>query len=224
MLYLKKAEVIREFQELYSLRYRVFCLEKHGLEPSDYPDKKEKDKYDAYASHYVAIGDDRKVKATVRIIIDSDSPSDLPVMDHPGIFMKDINTARCMEISKFAVDRGFSKEDVFLGFLRAIYQYSLKQNISNWLLNIDPGLLYMLKGLSFGVFPLGRPQKHQGDVSVPVRWDLSDVEGSIRLKNNILYEWLQKDAKCISEENDLSSLLNPTYFSYINHDIAIARG
>ena len=45
MLYLKKAEVIREFQELYSLRYRVFCIEKHGLEPSDYPDKKEKDKY-----------------------------------------------------------------------------------------------------------------------------------------------------------------------------------
>ncbi|MCK5707366.1 MAG: GNAT family N-acetyltransferase [Candidatus Aureabacteria bacterium] len=223
MNHLKKAEITKEYKELYSLRYKVYCLEKAILNAEDYPDKKEKDIFDAYATHYIAMNSENGIVGTIRFIIDSNSPEGLPVMDHPGISSKRINALYCAEISRFAVAAGVRAENIFLGFFRMIYQESIKKNINSWILNIEPKFYYLLNDVGFKLVPLGALGQHMGNITIPAKWDLSDAEGSLRLHNPLVYEWLHDDAATVKDEKKLSYLLMPAQFSN-NNVIAIAKG
>lgn len=75
-------EVIDEnmLERIYRFRYDIVCEELGFFDKSLYKDKKEKDKYDKYSTHFVAVNDSFEIVATTRLI--HHSPIGYPTTEH----------------------------------------------------------------------------------------------------------------------------------------------
>ena len=224
MLHIKKAKVTREFNGLYQLRYQVLCQEKGLLNPEDYPDHKEKDAFDSFAVHFIAQDESDQIIGTVRLILDSHTPDGLPIIDHPGLYNKDFSTLWCAEVSRLAVKKDCHEMKVYLGLFRAIYHYCETLRISSFMLNIEPEYFYFLEKMGFLLEPLGKPDQHLGYVTIPVRWNLSDAAGSLRLRNPSVYDWLRNDPTLVPDNDNLFISEKIASYSIDNHTVTIARG
>ena len=59
-------------KQVFRLRYEVYALEFGFENPYDFPDKLEKDEYDDYSTHFVALNEYDEVIGTVRMILNSE--------------------------------------------------------------------------------------------------------------------------------------------------------
>lgn len=106
-------------EELYRLRYQVYCTECGFESPEDHPEGLEYDEYDQYSSHFCAIVEDtERIIGCVRII--HHSPIGLPVDHHCVLdpekkFTGDPN--KIGEISRLAISKDFRRREID----RAIY-------------------------------------------------------------------------------------------------------
>jgi N-acyl amino acid synthase of PEP-CTERM/exosortase system len=102
--------------EVYKLRYHVYCVENEFLNSEDYPDNLEIDDYDQQSVHYLIrhrkSGD---YAATTRLILpDADNPEKLfPLEQYCKIdnfaVMKSIKREQLGEVSRFCVSKAFKK-------------------------------------------------------------------------------------------------------------------
>jgi N-acyl amino acid synthase of PEP-CTERM/exosortase system len=102
--------------EVYKLRYQVYCIENSYENPEHYPDNLEFDEFDQHSVHYLIrhrkSGD---YAATVRLILpDTHNPEKLfPLERHSQInnatVMQPINRKYLGEISRFCVSKAFKK-------------------------------------------------------------------------------------------------------------------
>jgi len=102
--------------EVFKLRYQVYCIENEFLNSEDYPNQLEIDDFDQYSVHYLIrhrkSGD---YAATTRLILpDANNPEKLfPIELHCKIdnfaVMGPINREYLGEISRFCVSKGFKK-------------------------------------------------------------------------------------------------------------------
>ncbi len=65
---------------IFHLRYQVYAHECGFINPADYVDQREVDKYDAQSVHFAAINQDDDVVGTMRIILPGEYP--LPIQTH----------------------------------------------------------------------------------------------------------------------------------------------
>ena len=66
--------------EIFKLRYQVYTQECGFLDPADYPDGRETDKYDPQSLHFVAMNQDDDVIGTLRLILPGQYP--LPIQTY----------------------------------------------------------------------------------------------------------------------------------------------
>jgi N-acyl amino acid synthase of PEP-CTERM/exosortase system len=102
--------------EVYKLRYQVYCLEIAGYKPEDYPEKKEFDEYDQHSIHYLIrhrkSGD---YAATTRLILPNPACPEMPfpIEDNCPInnveLMRQINRANLAEASRFCISKAFKR-------------------------------------------------------------------------------------------------------------------
>lgn len=102
--------------EVYKLRYQVYCIETLFENPEQYPDGLEFDEFDQQSIHYLIrhrkSGD---YAATTRLVLpDANSPEKLfPLELHCEIdnvaMMQPINRAHLGEVSRFCVSKAFKK-------------------------------------------------------------------------------------------------------------------
>ncbi|WP_019865543.1 PEP-CTERM/exosortase system-associated acyltransferase [Methylovulum miyakonense] len=103
-------------QEVFKLRYQVYCLEIAGYKPEDYPDKMEYDEYDQHAIHYLIrhrkSGD---YAATTRLILPDlvfpEKPFPIEVnckIDNIEL-MRQINRSNLAEASRFCISKAFKR-------------------------------------------------------------------------------------------------------------------
>jgi len=101
-------------EELYRLRYQVYCTECGFESPEDHPEGLEHDEYDQYASHFCAIAEDtNRIIGTVRIIFDS--PLGLPIENHCDLdpTKKFSGDPRMVgEISRLAISKDFRRREI----------------------------------------------------------------------------------------------------------------
>ncbi|MBN1521476.1 MAG: GNAT family N-acetyltransferase [Candidatus Aureabacteria bacterium] len=226
MITIKKAENLREYRELYALRSKAHMQEKENSGSSSLSaEKNEKDSFDSFAVHFVALDPKREVIGTVRLIADADSPQGLPVKYHPGLFSSHFSTLHSAEISQFAADKRIKSENLFLSLFRAVYQYCVKMKIVTVYLNLDEECLNLLKQMGFRITVMGRTERFQYHETLPAKWDMADVESHLRLKNSKIYSWLHQNARFAEGEGDLMTILHPAYSSFFDiHPLSIARG
>jgi N-acyl amino acid synthase of PEP-CTERM/exosortase system len=102
--------------EVYKLRYQVYCIETNYLKAEDYPDGLEFDVFDQQSVHYlIRHRKSGTYAATTRLILpDPNNPEKLfPVELHCEIdniaMMQNINRDHLGEVSRFCVSKAFKK-------------------------------------------------------------------------------------------------------------------
>ncbi|MEO8767077.1 MAG: PEP-CTERM/exosortase system-associated acyltransferase [Nitrosospira sp.] len=98
-------------EKSYSLRYRVYCLERGFLCAEDYPTKLESDEFDRHSLHFGAFDPAGELIATARLVQPSDAG--LPLNHHCTIFSEETelhsSKNRIVEVSRLSVSRSYHR-------------------------------------------------------------------------------------------------------------------
>jgi N-acyl amino acid synthase of PEP-CTERM/exosortase system len=179
-----------ELQEVYRLRYQVYCTECGFEDPKDHPEGLEKDDFDEHSAHFVAIDRVGKIIGTVRLVLDSELG--FPVEKFCNL---EIDTSRIpkdglgeisrLAISKIyrrrsgdgvygasdgtkgledrkAVDRRRKHPAIVLGLLKALYRESKWRGTVNWYAAMEKPLHILLKRYGFVFNPIGDEVHYHG--------------------------------------------------------------
>ena len=172
-------------KEVYRIRYQVYCLECGFEDPKDYPDGMERDKYDPYAIHFLAMDENGPI-GTIRLI--RDSYLKFPVEKHCKINMNSDNVPRekLGEISRLAVSKRYRRKvedrtalphlsdkeeglhdrrrhaDISLSLYKMVYQESKKLGIKYWYTAMGRGLQRLLKKSNFVFDQIGDEVDYHG--------------------------------------------------------------
>jgi N-acyl amino acid synthase of PEP-CTERM/exosortase system len=94
-----------DLNKIFRLRYEVYALEFGFENPFDFPDKLEKDAYDAHSIHFMALNEFDEVIGTVRMIMNS--PKGFPVEHAAAItnFHDKPSPEYITEVSRLAVSK-----------------------------------------------------------------------------------------------------------------------
>jgi len=218
MLRFKIAESLKEYRELYELRAKTLLRDKFSPEKTS----SIKDSFDRSATHFVAVDENKNVVGTLRIVSDCDCPNGLPVLHHPGFFGQTGSLQRHGEVSEAAFSEGVDKETVFLGLVRKAYRHAAAARMAGVVFNIEESLIHYLKKLGLSLEVIGRRGLSGERTTLPVRWEFSQIESSLRLKNPMIYKWFKSD-DCSAESN---TSLSDSAMSYVPgmRQAYIARG
>lgn len=96
--------------ETYRLRYNIYCYESNFLDPNDYPDGLETDKYDDYSAHFAAISSEGDIVGTIRLVLES--PCGYPIEEHSSnlaITPRSLINQNVIEVSRFAVSKQYQR-------------------------------------------------------------------------------------------------------------------
>lgn len=185
--------------EIFRLRYQVYCKECNFLREEDYPDGIEKDKYDPYSLHFVA-QDQLGPIGTARLVLDS--PHGFPPLEHHcsdnlRIDKTLLPRKQIAEISRLVISKEYRRrrndglyynsefEDrakqtealhrmrtMALGMYKEMYQESKRRSITHWYALMEKSLWLLLKLHNFNFEPIG----DEIDVYGPVRPYLGDIK------------------------------------------------
>ncbi len=203
----RQARTQADYDELYKLRYRTYCIEQRWLPAKNYPHQMEKDNYDRSSWHFVAETDAGNIIGTIRLIPEEKLNSDeqLPVCKHPGIPEHSLNLPRCAEISRLVVDKKARRGDVSLGLYRIMYHYSKRHDINHWVASTDLPFLKVLQKLGFPFKTIGSAANYMGE-TIPVMVKVKDVEDNLRKHNRRLNKWFQSSPQKIERKRLVTAL------------------
>jgi N-acyl-L-homoserine lactone synthetase len=181
-----------EEDEMYRLRYRVYCEEFKYLNASDFPEKKEKDIYDPYSVHFVikdTSNSHDKVIGTVRIIRNSEIG--LPIEKH---FKLDIDKNRIprenlVEVSRFIVEKKYRIDNFMLDLVRELYHYARRFNVEYVYSVMDERLYLPLIKMGYPFVKIGDTKEYQG-TTTPFLLKISKMGENINRTNPLMYSYL----------------------------------
>jgi N-acyl-L-homoserine lactone synthetase len=160
-----------EEDELFRIRYQVYCKEKKWLKEDDYPDGREIDKFDAHSAHFLAIKDNIAV-GTVRAIFPSDLG--LPVTNTFEITVPE-HVVHYIEISRLAVSKEARGLEVTMGMLHALFAWCLEKGITHGYAVVENDLLNFLIRLGYPFKKLGEKKYLYGGYNLPVCLALNET-------------------------------------------------
>ena len=167
---------------IYEFRYRVY-VEEFGFEKKeDYPNNCEKDKYDDYSIHFVALNKNNKVIGTARLILDSEEG--FPIEQVTKIkFKPSLN--KIAEISRLAIDRNYrnqKEESVLFGLYKMLYQKSKEIRVAYWYMITEKKLFRLLRSHGFIFHQIGEQFQYHG-TRVPYLGIILEIEQSLAKRN-----------------------------------------
>jgi len=210
-LIFKRADSPEELDEIFRLRYQVYCNESHFLNPEKYPDGKESDKYDPFSVYFTA-SDQYGMIGAMRIILDS--TLGFPFEEHCRgklrINVKDIPRKRSVEVSRLVISKRFRRRTndgltygpdfddsvtgsdlkdiakrvrpMAFGLYREMYQESKRRGITHWYALMEKPLCFLLRMHGFVFNPIGEDVDVYGMVT-PYMAVVEDVERSVYKKS-----------------------------------------
>lgn len=174
----------KEIEDIYRLRYKVYCEEYGYIDKSKYPDGLEKDKFDKHSSYLVIRDKHDEVAATVRII--HYSIDGFPIQEHFkfNLDINKIDREHLVEISRLIVAKKYRRKQLIVFLLKGLSVYAINKKVSHAFCVIDEKLYPMLHKLSVPVQIIGEKQLYQG-VTFPCIIVISEWIEEVR-KNRIL--------------------------------------
>lgn len=177
-----------ELNEIYGLRYQVYCEEYAYLEKEKYPSRKERDEYDDHSIHFLLRDRNNEIAASVRLVtssilglpIEKYFPLDIRVSEKPK---------RLAEISRLIVSKRYRKKFLLLALMRGIYVYVKFHDISHVYSVLDEKLYPVLVSFGFPYKKIGPKSVYQGLTS-PYIMDIADMEKDLSFVNPPLYRYL----------------------------------
>jgi len=173
----------RELDDLFRLRYQVYCLERGFLRQEDYPNQRETDEFDAHSTHFVVRGSAGRAFATTRLV--RNSSLGLPIekyFDLDSVF-DGLDRNRLAEASRFAVSKelrhqgpagetspsepskqGQRREaaEISLGLMKSLFWECQRQGVTHLCAAIERPLWRMLRHVGFAMRQIGPPKDYFG--------------------------------------------------------------
>jgi len=178
--------------QVYALRYQVYCVEHHFEDPADYPTGRETDCHDPFSMHIALVSRSSSVVVgTVRLIFPAEGR--VPALPLHSLLGREAQAElrgypvhRMAEISRYVVSKSFRRrkgEDEFpdvayspldsensrrlmphltLGLMRGILQLGVSRQVQHLCACMRPALLRMLKQLGLSFQPIGPAVEYHG--------------------------------------------------------------
>lgn len=209
----KAAETDDEFAQMYKLRFKVFCEKKKYLDSGVYPFGIERDEYDTYSQHFIAVirGE---VVGTTRLILNS--RLGFPVEKYFGLNVKGIFGCldKIAEISRMSVlsGRDNTKDPIAFGLYKACYDYSNCHGITHYLAILDSIVLRYYKSVGWTFEPIGESRECLGDITTPYILSLEDTMNNFARMNEKIYGFFSQpfngsfSDETTRKDNDYSQL------------------
>lgn len=180
---------IEELDELFKLRYKVYCEEYRYLDAKNYPNKRETDEFDPHSIHLVVRHKSGELVATSRLILGSDVG--LPIQKHfkLEIDIPDIIQPHIGEASRLIVGTNFRRKHLLMILVKGLYLLAKKKNINDVFLVLDDRLIPNLKAIGIPIKKIGQPTIYQG-VTAPYLVHINELEELMRDKNRSLLTFL----------------------------------
>ena len=199
------------------LRYEVYCLERHFIDPARFPDKREFDEYDPASVHIATIDKSGRMVGTLRLVLDS--PLGFPLESNAGKLFPEfeaLDRSKTAEISRLIVSRGdrrFGRTEalrrhhrVLLPLFRDMYRKSVSLNLEHWVVAMEPGLHRLLEGvLGLSFRPVGEPMDYYGEV-IPYVAEIKEMERTLRQQRPALFAYFQDTPAPQASASELSTV------------------
>lgn len=186
-----------ELEEVFKLRYKVYCLERNYLDSNDCPNGAEKDIYDNYSVHFLAFDTDKnKIVGTSRLILNS--PLGFPIEKEWDLSeaiksTKDIRN-KIVEISRFIIaleNRGDHFITLSLG--GEMYRYCKRNGIEIVYAIMDLPILKMLIGFGFPFKILSESKFYMGAQTTPSVMLVNEMEEILKKQYPNVYKYFSND-------------------------------
>ncbi len=181
-----------DLDDLYKIRYQVYCEEYNYLNKLKYKEKKEYDQYDEKSIHFVLrdkINND--IAATVRLILNSQIGFPIEKNFKINIHIPIKNRNNLAEISRLIVSRKYRRRFLLLALIKGIYAYIKLNNLMQIYSVLDDKLFPMLIDIGFPFKKIGTPSMYQG-ITSPYILDISEMEHRLHDINPRLYRYIKQ--------------------------------
>ena len=176
-------DLIRLAQEI---RYQVYCVERQFENRADFPDRREKDDFDAHSVHSLLIHHPTgHAVGTVRLVLPRrDAPGKsfaIQGVTEPSVWAAYLPIHATAEVSRFSISKQFRNcraalcgADVdlagerqmgplmSLGLIQTLVRMSARHGVTHWCALMEPKLLRMLAAMAIHFKPLGVPVEYHG--------------------------------------------------------------
>lgn len=212
----KKVTNKDELEEVFRLRYKVYC-EEWGFERiEDHPGGIEFDKFDDHSLHFISLNNVWQVVGTVRIILNSEKGFPIEKICKTDTNLSNLNKDKIGEISRLAMSKELRKRiedrfiydgtseyhqeytatderrrrhEIVIGLYKYIYVESKKMGLTHWYAVMAKGLYLLLKKLGIIFSPIGPEIDYHG-IRTPYLGSIEDIEaGASRLNPELLREF-----------------------------------
>jgi len=178
-----------ELNELFRIRYQVYCEEYHYLDEKDYKNQKETDEFDDHSFHLVVRHRSGILAATARLILDSQAG--LPIEKH---FRLKINISpesrnRIAEVSRLIVAKEFRRQHLLLVLIKGLYLLTKQKHINDIFAVLDDRLVPNLKEFKIPLTKIGEPTLYQG-ITAPYLIHINELEEVLRETNTPLNKFI----------------------------------
>ena len=183
------ANTPRLLDEVYRLRYSVYCIEHDFLDATQFPNGREVDDYDAYSHHAIVLHKRTLATvATVRLVVPpsgQELPMEKALRSADRLALRELG-GRLAEVSRYAVSKDFRRRrgedeyaDVDFGrslcaperrsgpqftvaLMRAIFGFCVEQRVDLLCAVMAPALARMLARIGLTFEPLGSSIEFHG--------------------------------------------------------------
>lgn len=226
-IYFKKVSSAAELEEVYRLRYRVYCEERGFEKPEDHPGGLERDGYDRHSIHFGAFNEMGELIGTARIILNSGNGFPL---EKNCVLKKDLSCLdreKLGEISRLALKREYrrraedhyiyndegepppelssppndrrQRHEIVIGLYKLIYIESRKMGLTHWYTVMAKGLYLLLNRMGIFFQPIGPAIEYHGQ-RIPYLGDIDDIERVVAKVNPALFQEARDELERTSVE------------------------
>jgi ubiquinone/menaquinone biosynthesis C-methylase UbiE/N-acyl-L-homoserine lactone synthetase len=126
------AQTQEDLEKTWRLRYQVYCLE-IGFEPKNQSEL-ERDVYDQYAMHFLAVDDNNRAVGTMRLV--RENPKGYPLDPHFPLteYVRAHNIPKAVEGSRFVIHKDVPREDrgiISFGLFKCAYDWCSETGVTD---------------------------------------------------------------------------------------------
>jgi len=167
---IRRVSTRKELDEVFRLRYRVYCASPvenrpSDFRPEDYPDGKETDKWDDCAVHFAAFKKGRAV-GCLRLILGDCRFGFL--MESDFKLPPDLDRKKGAEASRMIIDPAMRSHGLFLKYVKVATRWSLENGYIWWCIAISTFLLPSARRDGWLIREIGKPVLYHNVLVQPI--------------------------------------------------------
>lgn len=206
--YFKHVTDEKEKEELYKLRYRVYCEEKKWFDKAKYKNGQETDIYDQQSALFSARNIDGDLIGCIRLILYSPE-NELQICAHSSIANSGLDFVKCAEVSRHIVIPGHGRGDIMIGLVRILHRYIIDQrpDLEYLLIGALDQNLRVLRGVGYDFIQIGKPEICYNDLVIAAKMDLQKMEDHLKKTAPGYYNWIHEDPAVMDSSDSLLSFM-----------------